>query len=115
MARCLFFAFIGMPGLTINAAHFPIVFGTGLGGLNTSPRKFQRNAHFLGRLAEWSYFYTLNIHENAIKKGIDLSENDIPNLENGKLMFIYQAFEAFKLWHKVQPEINEDLKNFLDS
>ena len=34
---------------------------------------------------------------------------------NGKMMFIYQAFEAFKLWHKVQPEINEDLKNFLDS
>ena len=33
---------------------------------------------------------------------------------NGKMMFIYQAFEAFKLWHKVKPEINEDLKNFLD-
>ena len=35
--------------------------------------------------------------------------------ENGKLMFIYQALEAFKLWHKVKPEINEDLKIFLDS
>ena len=35
--------------------------------------------------------------------------------ENGKFMFIYQAFEAFKLWHKVQPEINEDLINFLDA
>ena len=35
-------------------------------------------------------------------------------VSNGKMMFIYQAFEAFKLWHKVQPEINEDLKNFLD-
>ena len=34
--------------------------------------------------------------------------------ENGRLMFIYQAFEAFKLWHKVEPEINEDLKKFLD-
>ena len=33
---------------------------------------------------------------------------------NGKMMFIYQAFEAFKLWHKVKPEINEDLKKFLD-
>ena len=30
-------------------------------------------------------------------------------------MFIYQALEAFKLWHKVQPEINEDLINFLDA
>ena len=36
-------------------------------------------------------------------------------VSNGKMMFIYQAFEAFKLWHKVKPEINEDLKNFLDS
>ncbi len=33
---------------------------------------------------------------------------------NGKMMFIYQAFEAFKLWHKVKPEINENLKKFLD-
>ncbi len=35
-------------------------------------------------------------------------------ISNGKMMFIYQALEAFKLWHKVQPEINEDLKSFLD-
>tara|TARA_B100000989_G_scaffold158314_1_gene118162 strand:- start:206 stop:1000 length:795 start_codon:yes stop_codon:yes gene_type:complete len=33
---------------------------------------------------------------------------------NGKMMFIYQASEAFKLWHKIEPEINEDLKKFLD-
>ena len=33
---------------------------------------------------------------------------------NGKMMFIYQAFEAFKLWHKVKPEINDELKKFLD-
>ena len=35
--------------------------------------------------------------------------------ENGKLMFIYQAFEAFKLWHGIEPSINnntfEILKN----
>ncbi len=28
--------------------------------------------------------------------------------ENGKLMFIYQAFEAFKLWHGIEPQINSD-------
>ncbi len=27
--------------------------------------------------------------------------------ENGKLMFIYQAFEAFNLWHKLKPQIDE--------
>ena len=26
--------------------------------------------------------------------------------ENGKLMFIYQALEAFKIWHGIEPEIN---------
>jgi len=36
-------------------------------------------------------------------------------VSNGKMMFVYQALEAFKLWHKVQPEINEDLRNFLDT
>ena len=34
---------------------------------------------------------------------------------NGKMMFIYQAFEAFKLWHNVTPKINEELMKFLDS
>ena len=33
---------------------------------------------------------------------------------NGKMMFVYQAFEAFKLWHNVKPEIDEKLKKFLD-
>ena len=28
--------------------------------------------------------------------------------ENGKKMFIYQAAEAFKIWHGIQPEINQD-------
>ena len=26
--------------------------------------------------------------------------------ENGKLMFIYQALEAFKIWHGIEPQIN---------
>ena len=35
-------------------------------------------------------------------------------VSNGKMMLIYQAFEAFKLWHSVEPKINEELKKFLD-
>ncbi len=34
--------------------------------------------------------------------------------ENGKKMFIYQAFAAFKLWHGIQPEINNELDKLLD-
>ena len=31
--------------------------------------------------------------------------------ENGETMFIYQASEAFKLWHGIEPEVNfETLK-----
>jgi len=33
---------------------------------------------------------------------------------NGKLMFIYQAFLAFKIWHKLKPDINEKVIKLLD-
>ena len=34
--------------------------------------------------------------------------------ENGKLMFIYQAFTAFKVWHGVEPKINNEVIKLLD-
>ena len=33
---------------------------------------------------------------------------------NGKMMFVYQALSAFKIWHGVEPEINEDVIKLLD-
>ena len=36
------------------------------------------------------------------------------NTENGKLMFIYQAQLAFKLWHNILPEINKETVELLD-
>ncbi len=33
--------------------------------------------------------------------------------ENGKKMFIYQAAEAFRIWHGIQPEINEEVFEIL--
>ncbi len=35
--------------------------------------------------------------------------------ENGKLMFIYQAFEAFKLWHGIEPQINSNILEILNN
>jgi shikimate dehydrogenase len=29
--------------------------------------------------------------------------------ENGKMMFIYQAHQAFTVWHKLMPEINDEV------
>ena len=34
--------------------------------------------------------------------------------QNGKLMFIYQAFSAFKLWHNVEPIITSEIYKLLD-
>ena len=35
--------------------------------------------------------------------------------ENGKLMFIFQALEAFKLWHGIEPIINDKVIKYLDN
>ena len=34
--------------------------------------------------------------------------------QNGKLMFVYQAFSAFQIWHSFKPEINDDVMKLLD-
>ena len=39
---------------------------------------------------------------NFLKEGKDLGNKT----ENGGAMFIYQASEAFKLWHGIEPEVN---------
>ena len=39
---------------------------------------------------------------NFLKEGKNLGNQ----IENGKLMFIYQAQEAFKIWHGIKPEIS---------
>ena len=48
---------------------------------------------------------------NFLKEGKKLGNRS----ENGKLMFVYQAFESFKLWHGVEPEINKDVLKLLDN
>jgi len=47
---------------------------------------------------------------NFLKIGKNLGNK----CENGKLMFIYQAFSAFKLWHDVEPKINDETIKLLD-
>ncbi len=48
---------------------------------------------------------------NFLKAGKKLGNR----AENGKLMFIYQALEAFKLWHGVEPKINNETLKLLDN
>ena len=47
---------------------------------------------------------------NFLKTGKSLGYTTL----NGKLMFIYQAFSAFKLWHGKEPLINDDTMKLLD-
>ena len=35
-------------------------------------------------------------------------------IENGKMMFIYQAHQSFSIWHKVMPKIDEETIRLLD-
>ena len=35
--------------------------------------------------------------------------------ENGKTMFVYQALESFKLWHKIEPKVNKETFKLLDN
>ena len=35
--------------------------------------------------------------------------------ENGRTMFLFQAAEAFKLWHNIEPEINRSIFKILDN
>ena len=59
------------------------------------------------------FFYdvTYNPKETKfLRTGKDLGNQT----ENGKKMFIYQAAEAFKIWHNIQPKIDKELIEFLD-
>ena len=47
---------------------------------------------------------------NFLKTGKKLGNR----CENGKLMFIYQAFSAFKLWHNLEPVIDNKTIKLLD-
>ena len=47
---------------------------------------------------------------NFLKTGQSLGNVTL----NGKLMFIYQALLAFDIWHKLKPDVNEEVLKLLD-
>ena len=47
---------------------------------------------------------------NFLKKAKELGNE----IENGKMMFIYQAHQAFAIWHKILPEIDIETIKLLD-
>ena len=67
----------------------------------------------LSRVGKNKFFYDViyNPKEtNFLKIGKKMGNE----IENGKLMFIYQAFIAFKVWHGIEPEINNEVIKLID-
>ena len=67
----------------------------------------------LSKLQDSEFFYDViyNPKEtNFLKDGKNLGKIT----ENGKKMFIYQAAKAFKIWHGIDPKINEQVIGLLD-
>ena len=65
------------------------------------------------KIGKGKFFYDViyNPKEtNFLKIGKDLGNKT----ENGKKMFIYQAAEAFKIWHNIQPQIDDEVSKILD-
>ena len=50
------------------------------------------------------------IETNFLKIGKSLGNITL----NGKLMFIYQAFSAFNIWHGLKPDVDENIIKLLD-
>ena len=54
------------------------------------------------------FFYDV-IYNPAETEFLKEARKNFHKTENGKLMFIYQAHLSFTLWHKVMPEINDEV------
>jgi shikimate dehydrogenase len=65
------------------------------------------------KIKKGKFFYDIiyNPQETSFLKN---AKNLGHKIENGKKMFIYQAAESFRMWHGVQPKINNQTIKLLD-
>ena len=85
-----------------------IINATSIGLKNTD--KINLNLNNFGKN---KFFYDLiyNPREtNFLKKAKEIGNQT----ENGKMMFIYQAHQAFVIWHKILPTIDDETIKILD-
>ena len=67
----------------------------------------------LTKIGKNKLFYDV-IYNPAETDFLNLGKKLGNKYENGKLMFIYQAFSAFKLWHGIEPTISNETIKILD-
>ena len=58
-------------------------------------------------------FYDVIYNPNKTKF-LSKAEQFGNQIENGKMMFVYQAHQAFTIWHKIMPEIDDETIKLLD-
>ena len=85
-----------------------VINATSIGLKNEDGIKLDYNGVGAGK-----FFYDViyNPKETIFLKRAKLFGN---KTENGKMMFIYQAHQAFTIWHKSMPEIDDETINLLD-
>ena len=76
--------------------------------LNLNFKKYKPKFFFKKRL-----FYDV-IYNPPITNFLKEAKKVGNNIENGKMMFIYQAAAAFKAWHGIQPTINTENEEVLN-
>ena len=92
-----------------NTPNFDMVINaTSIGLKNEDGIKLDYNVVGLGK-----FFYDViyNPRETIFLKRAKLFGN---KTENGKMMFIYQAHQAFTIWHKLMAQINDKTIKLLD-
>ena len=58
------------------------------------------------------FFYDI-IYNPAETKFLKEAKKNYHRIENGKMMFIYQAHQSFTLWHEIMPEIDDETLNLI--
>ena len=85
-----------------------IINATSIGLKNEDGLKFDYSANGPNK-----FFYDViyNPRETIFLKRAKLFGN---MTENGKMMFIYQAHQAFTIWNKLMPEIDDEVINLIE-
>ena len=65
------------------------------------------------KIAPDKLFFDVIYNPTQTKFLLDAKKNG-HQIENGKMMFVYQAHQAFEIWHKISPEINNETIKLLE-
>ena len=67
----------------------------------------------LSKIGKNKFFYDV-IYKPNETNFLKIGKKQGNRIENGKLMFVYQALAAFNVWHGIQPEINNEVIKLLE-